>query len=191
MCTEHGLTLRWCQPMACGIDFRAAMRAAFDGSEFQKTSCPDFSSGFCAAVLCSGFVQRFCAAVSCSGCAAVSCGERPERPAQHSPGQAKRHPGLSHPPSVCALKGQHNGYVCAAICPKYTLCCPFRAHVHYLHSNPGCRFACPGLCCAGLSGRSPRYTTLQFGQIVFFEYFYVRNTLRVSSVPWKLPGRSR
>ncbi len=52
-----------------------------------------------------GFVWRRTVVVRLCG---VLRGERAESPAQHSPGQAKRHPGLWMSTSECALKAQHN-----------------------------------------------------------------------------------
>ena len=60
-----------------------------------------------------------------------------------SPGQAKRHPGYI---------GNNRNRPERAKASHIQCFCPFRAFFSY-HLNPGCRFACPGLCAFGLSAR--------------------------------------
>ena len=66
----------------------------------------------------------------------------------HSPGQAKRHPGLFHVVDGRPAKGKSvdnvrtdNAFALTARKDNNTL-------------HPGCRFACPGLCAAALTARA-------------------------------------
>ena len=85
---------------------------------------------------------------------------RPERPTALSPGHC---PGLSAVEAV-ALKGQKHSRI-------YFKLLPFQGVNSLEIDYPGCRFACPGLCAFGLSGRTRPNPELELFHYQSTRYF--------------------